>query len=102
MKKEEFEAKIQAIGTCEDEAQRRTMLAELNNEVGADYDSFTNANTTAETLRSENEELRRANLKLFLMVGNDDEGGNDKQTPPEKENEKLTFSNLFDEKGRLK
>lgn len=102
MKKEEFEAKIQAIGTCEDDAQRRTLLAELNNEVGADYESFTTANTTAETLRNENEELRKANLKLFLMVGNDDDGGRDNPSKQEPEKEKLTFNDLFDEKGRLK
>ena len=104
MKKEDFEAKIQAIGICEDDAQRRTLLAELNSEAGADYDSFATANTTAETLRSENEELRNANLKLFLMVGNDDDGGQDDngQEKNKPESKKREWADLFDDKGNLK
>lgn len=102
MKKEDFMAKIQEIGTCEDDAQRRTLLAELGNDASADYDSFAAANQTAEQLRADNEDLRKANLKLFKMVSVDDDGGAEDSKPPEPDKEKLTFNNLFDEKGKLK
>lgn len=105
MKKDEFTAKIQEIGQCEDEATRRALLAELNQAAGEDYDSFAAATATAETLRTENEDLRRANLRLFKMVGEDDADGQDDNQEKDKdgkEEKKLEFADLFDEKGKLK
>lgn len=103
MKKDEFLAKIQEIGTCEDDAQRRTLLAELSNDAGADYDSFVAANQTADKLQKDNKELQAANLRLFKMIGNDD-GAQDQETaaPKPKEKEALSFEDLFDDKGNLK
>lgn len=105
MKKEEFTAKIQEIGQCEDEATRRTLLAELNTAAGEDYDSFATATATAESLRTENEDLRKANLRLFKMVGEDDDAGQDdsqKKGKDGKDEKKIEFADLFDEKGNLK
>lgn len=103
MKKDDFLAKIQEIGTCEDDAQRRTLLAELSNDAGADYDSFATAQQTAEQLKNDNKELQAANLRLFKMIGNDD-GAQDPEpaAPKPKEKETLDFKNLFDDKGNLK
>lgn len=105
MKKEEFTAKIQEIGQCEDEATRRTLLAELNQAAGEDYDSFATATATAESLRTENEDLRKANLRLFKMVGEDDDADPDdsqKKGKDGKEEKKIEFADLFDENGNLK
>lgn len=103
MKKDDFSAKIQEIGTCEDDAQRRTLLAELSNDVGADYDSFAAANQTADRLQKENKELQAANLRLFKMIGNDDGAqGPEPDAPKPREKEALNFKDLFDDKGNLK
>lgn len=110
MKKEEFTAKIQEIGQCEDEAARRTLLAELNQAAGEDYDSFATATATAESLRTENEDLRKANLRLFKMVGEDDDADPDdagqddsqKKGKDGKDEKKIEFADLFDENGNLK
>ena len=105
MKKEEFTAKIQEIGQCEDEATRRTLLAELNQAAGEDYDSFATATATAESLRTENEDLRKANLRLFKMVGEDDDAVQDdklKQGNGGQGEKKREFADLFDDKGRLR
>ena len=40
MEKQDFLQKITEIGSCEDDVQRRSMLAELSEEVGKDYDNL--------------------------------------------------------------
>lgn len=105
MTRDELNAQIAAIGTCEDEAERRQLLTDLGNAVGQDYDRLDELTTANETLAADNESLRGYNMKLFLQVsdqksaaeqkkdktGIDDEGANDKK-----------FEDLFDEKGDLK
>lgn len=101
MDKNEFLSKIQEIGTCEDEATRRTLLTEVNTGISKlfdDADTLTKAN---QTLTENNKVLLDANTKLFLQVGEDrppegnpNQGGNDK--PPKK------YEDLFNEKGELK
>lgn len=112
MDKKEFLAKITEIGTCEDDVQRRTLLAELNDEASNLYDENENLKTEKSNLEtsnkqfeSDNETLRQANMKLFLRVG---EGKTDKQIQEDStgvkspDNQKRSFENLFNEKGGLK
>ena len=91
--------KIKEIGTCEDETQRRELLTQLEEAVSSDYDRLTELETTNETLNSDNESLRSANMKLFLRVGDHKAGGTD---PIEEPKEKREFKNLFNEKGGIK
>lgn len=104
MKRQEFIDKLKEIGTCDDDVQRRTMLADLETEVSKDYDNLETLTTTNATLTEDNEKLRKANMDLFLHMGkpsgeNNNHNGNNNNVNTDK---KRTFSNLFDEKGELK
>ena len=102
MNREEMLQHIQSIGTNENEAERREMLATLQEEVGnlfTNNETLTNQNTQ---LTTDNETLRSANMKLFLRVGAEKgEGGRDKPGE-DKPDKKLSFNELFNEKGELK
>ena len=98
--KQEFIDRIQAIGTCTDEAERRTMLAELSEDGAAIYDDFDTADTARKTAEADNEKLRAANMKLFLRVGDHQEPDDPAKLDPPKEKRK--FESLFNEKGDIK
>jgi regulator of replication initiation timing len=103
--KEEVLAKIQEIGTTESETDRRELLAQLSDVIGADYDNFTETTKQVEQLTTDNETLRSANMKLFLRVGGKKPEESIKDTTgadPESKEEKLEYKNLFDDKGELK
>lgn len=101
MNREEFTAIVQQIGTTEDEAERRELLAQLSESAGAVFDENTTLTATAEDYRQQNEALRAANMKLFTRLGSDD-SGKPEVSDPDPEPERRKFENLFDEKGRLK
>ena len=98
MDKAEFLAKIQEIGTCEDDATRRTMLTDLQ-------DGITNVFDQNEQLTEDNQKqkekinsLYEDNMKLFLRVGEDKQP----EDLPKDPEPKLSFENLFNEKGEIK
>ena len=113
MDKQGFLDKLKAIGTSEDEVERRTMISELTDEVTRVYDEVTRVYDENSTLTEsnknyleDNEKLRSANMQLFLRVGenktpeqiNEDKTGvKDEPTP-----EPRKFESLFDDKGGLK
>lgn len=104
MDKQEFLNKITEIGTCEDDVQRRTLLAELSEESEKVFEDFAIAKETGVNLAADNEKLRAANMKLFLRVSeakNPEDVQHD-STGLEQPKEKLKFEDLFDEKGGLK
>lgn len=102
MNRDELMQHIQNIGTNENEAERREMLATLQEEVGnlfTNAETLTNQNTQ---LTQDNENLRSANMKLFLRVGAE-KGEPHKDDPGKKEpDKKMSFNDLFNEKGELK
>lgn len=98
MDKVTFQTKINEIGTCEDDVQRRELLTQLQEEVTGDYDRLTQLETTNNQLTSDNESLRSANMKLFLRVG--DHKAEEKDEFEDKP--KREFKNLFNEKGGIK
>lgn len=105
MDKEKFAEAIQEIGKCEDEVERRTLLAKLNTDTSAIFDENSTLKSEKEKFESDNEKLRKANMDLFLQVGAkkpDDEFKQDTTGIDDKPAEKRKFENLFDEKGGLK
>lgn len=99
MNKQQYTERLQAIGSEADEAQRREMIAQLIEDGGADYDSFENTTAERDQLRSDNETLREANMKLFLRVGTHKDPDPKPGDPPK---EKPKFDDLFNEKGGIK
>lgn len=101
MTKDELITQIQAIGSCENEADRREMLTQLQENCTTDYDRFATLEKTNNQLSSDNENLRSANMKLFLRIGSNkpEDKPNDGDDPAPKN---LKYEDLFDEKGELK
>lgn len=105
MEKQEFLEKITEIGTCEDDVKRRELLTSLSEDVSKDYDELTSLAESNATLTQERETLREANMKLFLRVGEDKDSSTVKENETGIKNEqikKLSFNDLFDEKGGIK
>lgn len=105
MDKSAFIEAIKNIGTCEDDTQRLELLSALNEEVSKDYDKLTELETSNEALTTDNENLRSANMKLFLRIGeskSDEEVRKDSTGIKEDKETKREFKDLFDEKGGIK
>ena len=98
MDRQEFLNQVQAIGTCEDDAQRRTMLAALQSGVEQVFTNNETLTSENNTYRADNETLRKANMDLFLQIGKK----NPEDTNGQPEPKKLSFNDLFNEKGELK
>lgn len=99
MTKDEFNAALQAIGTCEDDVQRRGLIADLAESAGADYDAHAEAVASRDQLQADNEQLRAANMKLFLKVGDHKEPAD---KPGDEPKTKRSYKDLFNDKGGLK
>ena len=105
MEKQEFLNRITAIGSCDDDVQRRELLSQLSEEASKDYDNLATLTENNQTLINDNETLRDANMKLFLRVGADktpDEHKKDETGVDGSQKEKRSFDSLFNEKGGLK
>lgn len=99
MDKAQFTERLQAIGTEEDEAQRRELIAQLIEEGGNDYDDHAAAVAARDQLQQDNEDLRAANMNLFKRIGVREEP-EDPQDP--KPTPKRKFEDLFNDKGGIK
>ena len=112
MDKDTFLSKITEIGTCEDDVQRRTLLAEVSDAVSQVYDDNTNHLTTIDTLNNtitaNNEritKLNEANMSLYLRVTEQKSESQVRQDTtgirePGVDKEKLTFEALFEKGGK--
>ena len=101
MLKEDFERRMSEIGTCEDDVERRTLIANLTTDVISDYSERDSLAEQVETLNADLDKTRQANMDLFLQVTAKKEP-DDPHPEPEPEPEKKKFSDLFDEKGAIK
>lgn len=106
MDKQGFLDKLKTVGTSEDETERRSILAELTDEVSRVYDENSSLSESNKSYIDDNEKLRSANMQLFLQVGankTEEEvktsltGVKDEPTP-----EPRKFENLFNNEGGLK
>ena len=104
--KEDFLTAVTAIGTCEDDVQRRELLASLQNETAELFDSHDTLTKSNANLTADNEKLRNANMSLFLQIGAN-------KTPEQQQRDSTgieshenkaprKFEDLFDEKGGIK
>lgn len=119
MDRDELIKQITDIGTIEDDAERRSKLTELtdninnifdtNEKLTKDYNDIVEKNKQIEEekkqITADNDKLRDYNMQLFLRVGNEKTNDNN-QTPnsdgAEGDEKKRDFKDLFNEKGGLK
>lgn len=99
MEKEELLQRLDEIGTCEDDVQRRTLLTEVRDSVSEVFDSNASLVEQNSTLTTDNERIKGENMKLYLRVTEKSEP--DKPPHVEEPKEKRSFNNLFNEKGGL-
>lgn len=100
MKKDELKTRIQAIGGLGTVEEVRSELAKFQQDLETDYDERDELQATNNSMTTDMENLRKANMQLFQQVGM-----KDKKDPTglEPENNKdLTYDKLFDDKGGLK
>lgn len=105
MDKQGFLDKLKAVGTSEDEVERRTILSELTDEISRVYDENSSLSESNKSYIDDNEKLRSANMQLFLQVGanktqeeiKENITGVKDDTP-----EPRKFEDLFNNEGGLK
>ena len=100
MDKQAFLDQITEIGKLEDAAQMRTMLASLGDDVAAVFDENADLTVRNQTYAQDNENLRSANMKLFLQVGEQRQPEPPAPEPPKPQ--RMSFNDLFDERGNIK
>ena len=83
MDKETILSKITEIGTCEDEATRRTLLTELGEDVENVFNNVDTLTQQNSELTTANNTLRDANTALFLRVNVKDKPDPDPGEDPE-------------------
>lgn len=82
---------IQSAGTSEDDASRRSILSDIQDEVTSIYNANTDLTSSNKSLTDEVARLNDVNMKLFLKIG-EDRTPDDAPTPP---TEKRKFEDLF-------
>lgn len=101
MNVEDILKQITDIGTLDDDIERRSQLASLSEHITEVCDLSSKLTEQNETLKNENEKLRSANMQLFLQIG--EKKTPEQVNPPSTEpTKKLSFDDLFNEKGELK
>lgn len=102
MDKEKFDQLIKDIGTTEDDVTRRSLLSELS-ECADIFDNVAQLETDKENLSNEIDRLQQENMKLFLKIPNKTEDDARKESHlTDKDEDKLKFENLFNDKGEIK
>lgn len=82
---------IQNVGTSEDDATRRSILSDIQDEVTSIFNANTELTSSNESLTAEVTRLNGENMKLFLKIG-EDRVSDDNPEPPK---EKRKFEDLF-------
>jgi hypothetical protein len=98
--RDELLNKLTNIGTSQDEAERRTLLTEITEDLTSVYDSNETLTKANAKFEADNKKLQEHNMKLFLKISD--------QTKPvpkvekQEKQENLKYENLFNDKGELK
>lgn len=79
---------------------RGELLDQISDSISAAYDSVDSLNTANQELIHNNEQLRKANMKLFLQIGSEPQPA--PEPKPQEPPTRVPFADLFNEKGELK
>ena len=96
---EQMQQRLQEIGTCEDDVQRRTLIANFSEDAAADYEEHATVLAERDQFAADNEDLRKANMDLFKKIGVRQEQTLETGNEPKA---KRKFEDLFDDKGGIK
>lgn len=101
MTREEILNSLTEIGTCEDDVSRRSLLTAVRDEISSVFDTNDSLTESNNKYIKDNDELRSANMQLFLRVS-----GGQQSTPMDNNGTEtksnLKYEDLFNEKGELK
>ena len=100
MNQEELLNRLTEIGTCEDDAKRRTSITEISDEIRAIFGSNAELTTKNEELTANIKKVQEHNMQLYLKVQGQSAKSND--VGQEEKKPELKYENLFNEKGELK
>lgn len=79
---------------------RSALIDQISDSISEAYDSVDTLNTANQELIHNNEQLRKANMKLFLQIGSEPQPA--PEPKPQEPPARVPFSDLFNEKGELK
>ena len=100
MTREEFSARCADImDNLENRGDVSTMLDELRTAFYEVVEHGETVEAERDDLRARNDNLQQANMDLFLKVGKVATG--EPEPEPEPEPEKMSFDDLYDERGEL-
>ena len=102
LSKDDFLTKMGAIGTCEDDAERRNLLIEVQAEIGNVYDENARLTESNAKFEADNKKLQEYNMQLFLNVGRPSKNSTGDGKPDGDDTDNLRYENLFNEKGEIK
>lgn len=97
MNREELLQALTELGTITDDAERRSRITSLSDELTSIFDTNETLTATNTQLEADKKKLQEYNMELYLKVGSQG-----KKKEPEPKSEELTYENLFNEKGELK
>lgn len=99
MTKDELLQSLTDIGTITDDAERRSKIVSISEEIKTVYETNETLTASNTKLGEDNQKLKNYNMELYLQVGGSQKQ-NTKTTEPK--SEELKYENLFNEKGELK
>ena len=102
MTREEFSAKCsEVLNNLDNRGEVSTMLDELRTAYYEVVEHGETVEAERDDLRARNDNLQQANMDLFLKVGKVATGEPEPEPTPEPEEEKMSFDDLYDERGEL-
>lgn len=101
MNLEEMLNKLTEIGTCEDDAQRRTSITEISDEIKTIFGNNEKLTSDNAELDKQIKKVQEHNMQLYLKVQGQNAKANDVGVG-EEHGAELRYENLFDDKGELK
>ena len=98
-----FNRSNDVLNNLSNQGEVSVILTDLNNNFKDVLSQNKSLQDEVNTLKEDRENLRKANMDLFLQVGSKSkENSQQSNINNENEDEKLSYDDLFDEKGMIK
>lgn len=84
-----------------EEDKKDELLTQISDGVSSVFDTLATVSTARDELTLSNEQLRAANMKLFMKIGEEKKETTEEKVEEER-TKKRSFDDLFNEKGEFK